>query len=114
VNENWDLARDLLDHVLLDVHEVPCGRVDDIELEPCNDGTLRIAALLTGPGARISRLPGVAQWLARWFGGETRRVPWAEVAAIDSAVRLHCEAQVLGLNRTERHIGRWIARLPLQ
>jgi len=43
----FDLARDLLDHELVDVDEVPCGRVDDIELEHTSHG-LAIAALLVG------------------------------------------------------------------
>jgi hypothetical protein len=113
VNENWDLARDLLDHELLDVDGVSCGRVDDIEMEACSDGTLRIVALLSGPGARSGRLPGVVQWVACRIGGEIRRVPWTEVASIDSAIRLRTDAHRLGLDHFERRIGRWIAWLPL-
>ncbi|HZP88292.1 MAG TPA: hypothetical protein VFB54_15885 [Burkholderiales bacterium] len=113
MNDHWDLARDLLDHELVDSHGVPCGRVDDIELEACSDGTLRITALLSGPGARSARLPGLAQWLVRKIGGSTvRRVPWSEVAKIDTALRLRRDAQSLGLNGADRRLGRWIAKLP--
>jgi hypothetical protein len=96
-----DLARDLLDHQLVDSEDKPCGKVDDIELT--YDGRkLRIAALLCGPGAVSRRLPrwGGAVW--RWLAGaQVIRVPWSEVESVAAVVHLSKPARELGLERLE-------------
>ena len=108
----FDLARDLLDHELVDVDEVPCGRVDDIELEHTSHG-LAIAALLVGPGAWAQRLPALARIGARAvFGRERVRVPIDEVTRIEDVVQLRSRAAQLGLGILDRRVGRWLARLP--
>lgn len=113
MNAHWDLARDLLDHELLDVDGMPCGRVDDIELEDCGDGRLRITALLSGSAARAPRQPAIVRWLMHTLDARAiRRIAWNEVAKIDSAMHLRSPAHALGLDGTERRFARWVARLP--
>jgi hypothetical protein len=91
-----DAALRLLDHQLVDRDGRLCGKVDDLELERRDDGSLVVTGILTGPGALGPRLPGVlgratvAVW--RRLHGDAEpgasRIPWERVAAIDSAVRV--------------------------
>lgn len=108
-----DLVRMLMDHQLLDANHVECGKVDDIELEIMDDGTLRATAIFTGPGAAFSHLPRFLQWLAgKVAGTHSRRLPWAELAIVDSRLKLRSTREVLGLDAAERKAAAWIAKLP--
>jgi len=108
----FDLVRDLLDHELVDVDHVPCGRVDDIELELTPQG-LSISALLVGPGAWSPRLPALARMIARaMFGRERVRVPIEEVIDIGDVVQLRSRATQMGLGILDRRVGRWLSRIP--
>jgi len=108
-----DAALRLLDHQLVDRDGRLCGKVDDLELERRDDGTLVVTAILTGPGALGPRLPGVlgratvAVW--RRLHGDAEpgasRIPFERVAEIDSAVRLtmsRAEVPTHGLERWAR------------
>jgi hypothetical protein len=72
------------------------GKVDDLELDERDDGRLVVTALLVGPGALGPRIGGgsgsiVVRTWARLAGrgrGETDRIEYGDVAAIDSAVHL--------------------------
>jgi hypothetical protein len=108
-----DAALRLLDHQLVDRDGRLCGKVDDLELERRDDGSLVVTAVLTGPGALGPRLPGVlgratvAVW--RRLHGDAEpgasRIPFERVAGIDSAVRLsmsRVELPTYGLERWAR------------
>ena len=101
-------VRDVLDHEVVDAHQVPCGMVDDIEVEFEPRCGLRPVALLLGPGAWQRRLP---RWLARvahaLCGGGERRLPWSAIAYIDERIALRATAEELGLDSVDR---RWSRR----
>jgi hypothetical protein len=111
MNGELDLALGVLDHQLLDADGRRCGNVDDLELERLANGELRVAAILSGPGA----------WRGRgWMGSLASRpaklalvrVPWEEVESVDAAVRLRRRADELGLGRGDDRARRWVSRLP--
>jgi sporulation protein YlmC with PRC-barrel domain len=109
---SFDLIRDLLDYEILDVDEVPCGRVDDVELQHTARG-LTVSALLIGPGAWQARLPALLRVITRvLFGHEHVRVPIEEVQRIAEVISLRSRATELGLGRLDRRVGRWLARVP--
>jgi hypothetical protein len=93
-----DAALRLLDRQLIDRDGRMAGKVDDLELTRRDDGTLVVTAILTGPGALGPRLPGVLGRLtvAAWRrlhpdargDADPGRVPFEQVTAIDSAIRL--------------------------
>lgn len=110
-----DLVRMLLDHQLLDADYVECGKVDDIEIEIMDDGTLRASAIFTGRGAAFDHLP---DWMAgimqKIFGKKSKRIPWGEIALIDSRVKLRSTADALGLPvaAEDGAVARWLSKLP--
>jgi hypothetical protein len=107
------LVRDVVDHEVVDAHQLPCGSVDDIDLELDAREGLRPVALLIGPGAWQRRLPAPLAALARWLAGSAEtRVPWSEIAYIGERVALRRTAKELGLGGADRRVGRWIAKIP--
>jgi sporulation protein YlmC with PRC-barrel domain len=113
-NHPFDLVRDVLDHAVIDSRALPCGMVDDVELD-CEPGRpLLVAALLVGPGSWQRRLPRWAAVIARRiFGANTVKIPWARVEKIGERIQLDATAEELGLGNADRLFGKWIARLPL-
>jgi hypothetical protein len=102
-------VRDILDHPIVDAHQVPCGMVDDVEFELVPSRGLRPVALLVGPGAWQRRLtPWIAALARLAIGGAEVRIPFSEVAYIDERVALRATAEELGLHDSER---KWSARL---
>jgi sporulation protein YlmC with PRC-barrel domain len=113
MQEFLDVVRSVLDHEVVDSNEVPCGMVDDIEVEGGAGGELRVTALLVGVGAWADRLPrpfGAAAKLI--FGRQRTRVPWGEVSVIKERVKLRSRASELGLGGADRKASRLIGRLP--
>ncbi len=110
------LAKEILDHQLLDRDGRRCGNVDELELEGEPGGELRVVALLSGPGLFRRRLPRAARPLAwlleRAFGSGVTRLDWAEVASHDGAIELRGRAPDYGLGAGDDAAGRWIARVP--
>jgi sporulation protein YlmC with PRC-barrel domain len=85
-----------LDRQLVDTDGRLVGKVDDIELAIDDSGTVKVAALLVGPGALGSRFGGriggwiVAIW-SRLHSDENptpRRISMADVVSIDSVVHV--------------------------
>ena len=104
-------VRDVLDHEVVDVHQVPCGMVDDIEFELVPKRGLRPVALLVGPGAWQRRLTPWLAVLARCVAGrDEARIPLAAVAYIDERVALRNTAEELGLDAADRKWGRRLAK----
>jgi hypothetical protein len=111
--EFTDLYRQVLDHVVLDVDEWPCGVVDDLEVEGDVGAPLRVTALLVGPGAWTQRLPAVLKMLLpKLVGMHCVRVPWSEVCVVGEHIRLRSRAAELGLGTADRKLGLRIAKLP--
>jgi hypothetical protein len=113
MQEFLDVVRGVLDHEVVDSNEVPCGMVDDIEVEGGAGGELRVTALLVGVGAWADRLPrpfGAAAKLI--FGRQITRVPWGEVSVITERVKLRSRASELGLGGADRKASRLVGRLP--
>jgi len=108
-----DLLREVLDHEIVDVNEIPCGMVDDLAVEGDVGSELRVTALLVGPGIWSQRLPRPIGALARkLFGKQRVRVPWSEIARIGERIELRSTASALGLGVSDRRLGRWISRFP--
>lgn len=107
-----DLVRDLLDRQLCDAEDMPCGMVDDVELDDAT-GVLRVVGLMVGAGAWVPRMPALLQRPAsKLFGSRIVRVPWAQIDSIREHVRLKSTAAELGLEFRSPHLQRWIERIP--
>ena len=111
--ENVDLVRTVLDHEIVDADDVPCGMVDDLELEGSPGSPLEVVALLIGPGVWTARLPWFFSGFARvLFGRRQCRIPWSEVAVTSDRIKLRSTAAELGLNAGDRRIEKWLAKVP--
>jgi hypothetical protein len=90
----------LLDRQILDAHEEPVAKVDDLEIAYDNLGRPYIIAILCGPGASGPRLRDrlgrsvVAVWrrVHPAVDPDPARIPMHVVARVDSAVHLSVEA----------------------
>jgi hypothetical protein len=108
-----DMVRQVLDHEVIDVNNIPCGMVDDLEIEGSPGEDLKVTAILIGAGAWADRLPRLCGLAARkLFGGQRTRVPWEEVSVITERVKLKSRASELGLGKADRRAARWIKKLP--
>jgi sporulation protein YlmC with PRC-barrel domain len=108
-----DIVRNVLDHEVVDVDDVPCGMVDDVLLEGGPGRELRVTALLVGAGAWEDRLPWVFGAAARKiFGGQKTRVPWEEVWIIGERIKLKSRASEVKLGRADGKASRLVGRLP--
>ena len=106
--KTFDLGLDVLDRQVLDDEDVPCGKVDDIELGFV-DGRGRppvVTALLLSPGALGPRLERVGRLLvALWRRLHPERDPkpirveWKHVEKLDYAIHLSVNRQDAGLTR---------------
>lgn len=112
MTETIDLGLNVLDHQLLDAEGRRCGKVDDIALEGGPGEDLEVVAILCGPGVWRAR----AGWIGRvaaWLGGGGRvRIPWDDVAQVDSDVKLRKRAEELGLGRGDDRLRPYIKRIP--
>lgn len=105
------LVSELLDLPLIDTEGVYCGVVDDVEFSGGAGKTLKLKALLVGPGAYAGRMPRWAMALVRLIAGDrVTRVPMDKVRAIGATVHLECPGRDLGLQRSEAAAGKWIPR----
>lgn len=96
---NLELALHVLDRQLVSADGELCGKVDDIELAQEN-GSLRTAAVLSGPAAWPARLPPLLRAPASaLLGGEVARIEWDEIAEVSAVVRLKLPAAEVGRRR---------------
>jgi sporulation protein YlmC with PRC-barrel domain len=110
--EQLDLGLAVLDHQLLDNDGRRCGNVDDLAIEGNPGEPAEVVALYSGPGAWRERgwlLGRFAAWVGR---RKVVRVPWEEVAEVESHVRLKKKAPEYGLGRGDDRVRAWIERLP--
>ena len=99
------LARNVLDHQLLDADGRRCGKVDDLAIEGGAGESAVVVAILAGSG-RLGRLAG-------WLGGSKRvSVPWAEVKCVSSAVELRRPAIHYGLAKVEDRLRPFVEKIP--
>jgi sporulation protein YlmC with PRC-barrel domain len=108
-----DIVRNVLDHEVVDVNDVPCGMVDDVELEGSPGGELKVTALVVGAGAWEDRLPWVFGTLAKKiFGRQRTRVPWDEVWIVGERIKLKSRASEVNLGRADVRASKLVGRLP--
>lgn len=107
-----DAGLDLLDRQIVDSEGEPVGKVDDLEIERRDDGSLEIVALLLGPEAYGRRVGGnVGRWishLGRRFAltPEPIRIPRTLIDKIH--VRVELKAKLEDLDRPDR-LDRWLS-----
>jgi sporulation protein YlmC with PRC-barrel domain len=107
----------LMDRQIVDAGGRMVAKVDDVELDLGHDPPI-VTALLTGPQAWGPRLPGLLgrfvitahRRLSEDSDPQPRRIAWAEVVDIDSAVHI-------GGSIRDRNVSRWsdeqvISRIP--
>jgi sporulation protein YlmC with PRC-barrel domain len=106
-----DLGLGILDHQLVDCDGRRCGKVDDLELEGIGGASPHVREILVGPRALGSRgcSGRIVAALAR---SRIVHVPWADVAEVDSAVRLRRAASELRLGRGDERAQAWMERIP--
>jgi sporulation protein YlmC with PRC-barrel domain len=112
MSDKLDLGHAVLDRQLLDSEGRRCGNVDDLAIVGGPGEEAYVVALFSGPGAWKQRggpLGRFASWLGR---GKVVRVPWEEVAEVESHVRLKKTAPEYGLGRADDRVGTWLNRLP--
>ena len=101
------IGKNVLDHQLLDKDGRRCGNVDDLAI--VDD---RVVAIYSGPGVWPQRA-GLLGRLAGWIGGSQRiRIPWEEVAKVDSAVHLKRTAPEYGLGRGDDRLRPYLEKIP--
>jgi hypothetical protein len=112
VKEEIDLGLGLLDHQLLDCDGRRCGNVDDLAIEGGLGERAEVVAIYTGPGAWRGRTKWIGRFAAWIGGGAVVRVPWDEVAEVQSHVRLKKRAAEYGLGTGDDRVRRWVERFP--
>lgn len=100
---------ELLDRQIDDRDGYPVGKVDDLELEPGEDGRPVVTALLVGPmalGPRVGGRPGtwmvsVARRLRARQDPEPIRIPMSAVRRLGRRVELYASFDELGVGQLE-------------
>jgi hypothetical protein len=112
VSKELDLGLAVLDHQLLDADGRRCGKVDDLGVEGGASERAEVVALYVGPGVWRGRGRILGRVAARVGGRKVVRIPWTEVAEVESHVRLKKKASEYGLGQGDDRARRWIDRLP--
>jgi len=112
MSEELDIGLGVLDHQLLDSEGRRCGNVDDLAIEGDPGETAEVVAILSGPGVWRARAGFLGRIAASIGGGGRVRVPWDEVAGIESHVRLKKKAGDYRLGRGDDRARRWIEWIP--
>lgn len=107
-----DIGLHVLDHQLLDKEGRRCGKVDDLAIEGGVGEVPEVVAILCGPGYWPQRAGCIGR-IASWIGGGRRvRIPWSQVAKIDSAIELKQRATELGLGRGDDRLRPYMDKVP--
>ena len=112
MSDELDLALGILDHQLLDSEGRRCGKVDDLAIEGGPGEEAEVVAILCGPALWRGRAGLLGRIAARLGGGGRVRIPWSEVAEVESHVRLKKSATDYGLGRVADRLRPWVQRIP--
>jgi sporulation protein YlmC with PRC-barrel domain len=119
------LALHLLDRQLVDRQGRFVGKVDDLDLERGETGSLYVTAIRSGPGVLTRRLGGhtLGPWLERanrLLGSgsgevdvdvdDASRLPFSRVADIGSAVEVAAEQEELPTQSSHRWVAEHVLR----
>ncbi len=114
-----DVARDLLDKMVVDRNDRDMGRVDDIVVEMEAGRPPKIASILIGASVLGERLhPAIGRWAAtleRWIGVARERpvrIDAGEIDQIDRAVRLRLSIGETEAAAVESLVRRWLLHIP--
>jgi sporulation protein YlmC with PRC-barrel domain len=108
-----DMIRNVLDRQVIDANNIPCGKVDDLEIEGKAGSELRIKAILIGNGAASERLPELFKWMSqKIFGRRVVKVPWREVSVITDKIKLKSRADELNLSENKSIAFKIISVIP--
>jgi sporulation protein YlmC with PRC-barrel domain len=116
--ERMDLVYRVLDDQLVDVDGRRCGRADDLQFEGGIGDPPRLQAILSGSGTWHRRLPRPLRAIgARIFGSglagdDVIEVPWTQVDAIGSVIKLRAKATELGLAQGDDRDAVFVAKFP--
>jgi sporulation protein YlmC with PRC-barrel domain len=105
-----DIALAILDHQLVDADGVNCGKVDELEISGLDTDSPEIVEILVGGNAWRSR--GRLGRIAARLAGNAVHVPWSEVDAVSSVVKLKRPAAELHLGGGDRRWSGLIGKLP--
>jgi sporulation protein YlmC with PRC-barrel domain len=109
-----ELGEQVLDRQIVDADDLPCGKVDDLEMRADDAGLLHIEAILVGPGAALPRLPVLLEVVGqKILGRRVVRIPWDRVESIGDTVKLKSRAGEHGLDPRHNWAGKFIRKLPL-
>jgi hypothetical protein len=114
MNQDYlDMVRQVLDRLVVDCNNVPCGRVDDLAMEGAPGTQLKITDILIGAGPASDRLPELGRFMVqKMFGKRCVAIPWAEVTVITDHIKLKSSASELGLDETRSRAFKIINSLP--
>jgi hypothetical protein len=106
------LGRNILDHQLLDQEGRRCGNVDDLAIEGGAGEPAEVVAILVGPGYWPQRSGWIGRLASRIGGSKRIRVPWREVARVDSAIELHARATDYGIGSGDDRLRPFLEKIP--
>jgi hypothetical protein len=107
------LVGEVRDLQILDASGRRCGIADDIEFEGTVGKTLKVKALLVGPGAYGKRLPNWINWIIEALVGKHLvRVPWKDVVRITATIERAKDAKAYGLGLKDIQWEKYMSRIP--
>jgi sporulation protein YlmC with PRC-barrel domain len=111
-------AMSLLDRQLVDRRGRFVGKVDDLELDEGEDGTLYVTAILAGPGVLAQRMGHrrYGSWVQRMHrrtrdqSDDPARIPFSKVAKIGDHIDLAADQEELATQTTHAWVDDHIIR----
>jgi hypothetical protein len=107
------VGRCVLDHQLVEVDGMRCGKADDVAIAPApGGGPLELAGVLTGPGALLHRYrKPVMRYVIGLAGRDERFVAWEDIADVESHLQLARRGVELDLASAERRAAAVLDRI---
>ena len=114
-----DVARDVLDKLVVDRDGRPMGRVDSVTAAVTDKGRLRLESIVIGPIALAERAaPRFGRWVAaleRWLGtihGRPVTIPFDLVDVANLELTANLRAGDTAAMLVEQKLQRWLTRIP--